>query len=85
MNFTERENRPENSERMAFSLNINAGLAKVIEKDMFEIPWKLSSPMITCSCSKNLKMELLETKKREFMICKTKQLLQVYQHFTCMR
>jgi hypothetical protein len=75
MNFTERDNKPANSERMASSLNINAGLAKVIANDMLEIPWKLSSPMITCRCSKNYKMERLQTNKYDFiMICKTKQL-----------
>ena len=48
----EEKNQPEHSGRTASEFNISAGRDKLIVNDMPEIPWKLSSPMITFSLIK---------------------------------
>lgn len=45
---------------MASALNTRLGLAKVITKDKFEIPWKLSSSIVICNLH-NLLIGVQET------------------------
>lgn len=48
---------------MAAELNTRLGLAKVITKDKFEIPWKLSSSIVICNLQNLLTSEQEITEK----------------------